>query len=105
MIALIEKGAGVPLYQIKITLKGSRPAIWRRIVIRADMPLVRFHRVIQAAMGWTDTHLHQFIAGGTFYALPDPEFVDMSPDSLNERSHTVADIAPAAKTRFIYQYE
>src|SRR2546428_5012640 len=105
MIALTDQGGGVSLYQIKITLKESKPTIWRRVVVRADMPLPKFHNVIQIAMGWTDSHLHQFHAGKTRYAIPNPEFSAMSEDSMNEKRHTVADLAPAAKNKFVYEYD
>ena len=51
MIGLVEMGGGVALLRVKITLKGSKPAIWRRVVVREDMRLDRFHNVIQIAMG------------------------------------------------------
>lgn len=97
------------LYQLKITLKWSKPPIWRRVVVRADMPLDHLHGLIQIAMGWTDSHLHQFIAGSgfarTFYGRPDPEFADMGSETLNEKRYTVADLALAAKKKFIYEYD
>lgn len=34
-------------YQIKITLKGSRPPIWRRVVVPAEIGLDQLHVVIQ----------------------------------------------------------
>jgi hypothetical protein len=46
-------------FQIKITLLGSRPPIWRRLVV-PDMILDELHGAIQIAMGWTDSHLHEF---------------------------------------------
>jgi hypothetical protein len=93
------------LYQLKITLKWSKPPIWRRVVVRANMPLDHLHGLIQIAMGWTDSHLHQFIVGRTFYGKPDPEFADMGSETLNEKRYTVADLAPAAKKKFIYEYD
>ena len=105
MIALTDQGGAVSLYQLKITLKESKPPIWRRVIVRADMPLVRFHKVIQLAMGWTDSHLHQFHAGQTRYVIPDREFPDMSENALNEKRYTVADLAPAAKSKFVYEYD
>jgi len=101
----IEPGAGVPLYQLKITLQWSKPPIWRRVLVRADMRLGRLHDVIQMAMPWTNSHMHQFIAGRTFYGKPDPEFADMGNETLNEKGYTVADLAPAAKKKFIYEYD
>lgn len=37
------------IYQIKVTLLGTRPAIWRRLLV-PDCPLMDFHDVLQAAM-------------------------------------------------------
>lgn len=49
------------VYQLRITLKGTKPPIWRRVAVPADITLGRLHEVIQIVMGWTDSHLHQFI--------------------------------------------
>jgi hypothetical protein len=97
MIGPIETGGGVPLYQLKITLKWSQPAIWRRVVVRADMKLDRLHQVIQIVMPWTNSHMHQFIVGRIYYGRPDPMLADMLSETLNEIKYTVADLAPAAK--------
>jgi hypothetical protein len=111
MIANLEPydRGGVPLYQLKLTLKWSKPPIWRRVLVRGDMTLDRLHNVIQIAMGWTDSHLHQFMGGSgfarTFYGRPDPEFADMGCEMLNEKRYTVGDLAPAAKRKFIYEYD
>ena len=69
------------------------------------MPLNRLHDLIQIVMGWTNSHLHQFIVGRTFYGAPDPEFGDTGMEMLNEKRFTVADLAPAAKKKFIYEYD
>lgn len=104
-ISKIQSGGGVPLYQLKITLKWSKPPIWRRVVARADMPLDRLHWLMQMVMGWTDSHLHQFVVGRTCYGQPDGEFAGMASETLNEKRFTVADLAPAAKSKFIYEYD
>ena len=108
-ISEIQSGGGAPLYQLKITLKWSKPPIWRRVVVRADMTLDRLHNVIQMVMGWTNSHLHQFIAGSgfarTFYGKPDPEVAEMGSETLNEKRYRIADLAPAAKRKFIYEYD
>ena len=46
---------------LRITLNGSKPPIWRRVAVRSDIRLGELHEVIQIAMGWTDSHLHQFV--------------------------------------------
>ena len=105
MIRLADTGGGTPLYQLKITLRDCKPPIWRRIVVRADMKLDRLHRVIQTAMGWSDCHLHQFVVGRVFYGVPDRERDDFGTETLNEKRYTVADLAPVAKRKFIYEYD
>ncbi len=98
-----------PRYQLKLTLKWSKPPIWRRVVVRADMTLEDLHEVIQMAMGWTNSHMHQFIGGSgfkrVFYGRADPALGEMRGEMLDEQCHTVADLAPAAKRKFIYEYD
>jgi len=48
------------VYQFKITLKGIRPPIWRRIVVPKNYTFWDLHVAIQDAMGWLDSHLHMF---------------------------------------------
>ena len=105
MIGLVESTGSVSLYQLKITLMYSDPAIWRRVVVPANFKLDRLHQVIQRVMPWTDSHLHQFIVRRTCYGRPDPEFADKGSETLNEKHYTIADIAPGAKKKFIYEYD
>lgn len=67
------------LYRLRIELEGITPLIWRRLWIGGDVPLAKLHHVIQAAMGWTDAHSHEFQIGGTSYGMPeaDPDFAPM----------------------------
>jgi hypothetical protein len=58
--------------QLKITLLGSRPPIWRRVQVNGGISLARLHDVIQTVMGWTDSHLHCFRVEGVTFSSPDP---------------------------------
>jgi len=108
-ISKTRSASGVPLYQLKITLKWSKPPIWRRLIVPANMTLARLHDVIQIAMGWTNSHLHQFITGKgptvTYYGQKDPDYADTGPEMFDERRYHVGDLAPAAKAKFIYEYD
>src|SRR5690349_12196689 len=60
------------LFQFKIALLEITSPIWRRIQV-PDCTLGDFHELIQAAMGWQNCHLHQFILDDVRYGIPDPE--------------------------------
>jgi hypothetical protein len=61
-------------YQIKVQLCGvTKPPVWRRLQVPADLSLDRLHEVIQTAMGWHNCHMHVFSDGWSEYGLPDRE--------------------------------
>ena len=60
---------GEKVLQLKITLAGSKPPIWRRVQVRESMHLGDLHRVVQIVMGWDDYHLHLFQVGDRSFSL------------------------------------
>ncbi len=50
----------VTVHQLKISLEGVEPIVWRRVQLRSTDTLARLHEVIQIAMGWENYHLHRF---------------------------------------------
>ena len=48
-----------------------KPAIWRRLLLPEDLNFAQLHEVIQAAFGWTDSHLHHFVVGGLVVGAPE----------------------------------
>lgn len=63
------------IYQLKITLKGLRPPIWRRVQVHSDISFAELHDVIQVLMNWTDTHLHNFEVLGRDKGLGERVFI------------------------------
>ena len=51
--------AQAPVYHLKVSLEGLEPAIWRRLQVPGDANLGWLHAVLQVAMGWTNSHMHQ----------------------------------------------
>ncbi len=94
------------IYQLKVTLLGSRPPIWRRLLV-PELTLAQLHYVLQAAMGWEDCHLHDFRIGRQRFAVPDPDndFMD-GPASLDERKARLSDVLhkPGAKAEYTYDF-
>jgi hypothetical protein len=93
------------VYQFKITLLGAKPAIWRRIQVQ-DCTLDKLHEHIQAAMGWTNSHLHQFEIKGKRYS--DPELLDdgFEDSECGDSTRTnLSQILPKSGKRFACTYE
>lgn len=91
-----------PIYQLKVTLRHSKPPIWRRLQVRSDTTLYKLHHILQIAMGWTNSHLHQFIAYGVYYGEPDP-YLEM--DVVSERRTRLHQIVSDVKDKFLYEYD
>ena len=89
------------IYQIKVTLRHIAPPIWRRIEVPADIKLGKLHHILQAVMGWTDSHMHAFRVGMVQYGTASREFPDMF---KNERTARLDQIVAAGKT-LIYEYD
>lgn len=93
------------IYQLKITLRGSKPPIWRRVQVPGSATLDMLHAVIQIAMGWEESHLHQFFVDGATYAPPDSGFVDPFFAANDEARARLNKIAPQEGAKFTYEYD
>jgi len=62
------------IIELKVTLEYIEPAVTRILQVPADIRLDRLHLTLQAAMGWTNSHLYMFEAEGATWGLPDPDF-------------------------------
>lgn len=98
----------INIYQIQIALKDSKPKIWRRILIPSDLLLWDFHKVIQTTMGWTNSHLHQFIKDGIFYQVKYPHddmWEEMDNVDYKKKKIRISDLLIAEKDKIIYEYD
>jgi hypothetical protein len=101
------KSAAAPVrgavYQVKVTLRGVKPPIWRRLRLSAATTLAQLHQVIQVAFGWEDAHLHAFEVSGRRYSRPDFELWDEAADEGKARLQDLAS-HPGARLRYTYDF-
>ncbi|HZD51473.1 MAG TPA: helix-turn-helix domain-containing protein [Woeseiaceae bacterium] len=98
-------GRAGAVYRFKIALQDTDPAIWRRIETK-DVTLEQLHELIQTAMGWTNSHLHQFEIAGRQYA--DPRFMMNDLDDFGALDYSgvrVSDLTSEHGTRLRIGYE
>ncbi len=89
-------------HQLKVTIDGIRPPIWRRALVPSDISLACLHRVIQELFGWWDYHLHEYTIDGVRYGIDDGEGWGDPP--VDERRTKLATVAPKG-SRFRYLYD
>ena len=77
------------VFRLRVSLRGAEPEIWRQIEVVSTITLFQLHGVLQRAMGWTDSHLHQFWQADRCFGLPDPEFDTPREDERRVRLNTV----------------
>jgi hypothetical protein len=94
------------IYQLKVTLRYTKPPIWRRLLVPASLTLEVMHDVLQLAMGWYDCHLHEFHIGQKRFGEPDPEDGLMGlPPVSNERNAFLFMVLGKARAKAIYIYD
>jgi hypothetical protein len=98
----MAKRAVGPFYSLKITLQRVQPPVWRRIVISGNRTLGRLNAAVQAAMGWTHSHLHVFqAADGSTYS--DATFgID---DADDQGRVKIKDVLPSVGSRLRFEYD
>lgn len=86
---------------MRVSLSEVEPTVWRRLLVPGGVRLAKLHDVLQAAMGWEDSHLHCFRIGDRRYGQ---QFDDYPPDELDEKDVTVLQ-AVGEDDHFVYEYD
>jgi len=90
------------IYQIKVTLKGAKPPIWRRFQMANSDTLEDLHIILQIIMGWANAHMHEFTHQQQRYGIPDPDYPS---DIINESNHPISHLLKNEKDKLIYTYD
>lgn len=90
--------------QLKLGLQGTKPPIWRRVLVPMDLHLSDLHDIIQASFDWYDGHLHEFRSGGYSGTSYGPEIAEMEYDEI-EDAFLVSQLLKVEKDRLDYAYD
>ncbi|MCP1143688.1 plasmid pRiA4b ORF-3 family protein [Lysinibacillus endophyticus] len=102
------------IFQFKITLKDSKPPIWRRFEVKDTMTFYDLHKIIQIGFDWMDSHLHGFDVrksngyqihlGNRIGPILDDDF-GFSRCDYDEEVVQLKDIFKKEKDRVLYTYD
>ena len=88
---------------LAVTLDDVEPKVTRRLEVPFDLRLDRLHQTLQAALGWTDSHLWEIVADGAGWGIPDPDWPD---GPLDGRKKTLAEVIEETGSRTLrYLYD
>ena len=90
------------VYEMKVSIKGAKPAIWRRFRVSGNITFYKLHRVLQEVMGWRTYHLSEFRFGELRLGEPDPEF---GREIRSARRVKLNEILTREMAKFIYIYD
>ena len=96
----------IPIYQLRIVLHEISPPIFRVLQIKGNANLNKLHHYIQGAMGWTDSHLHEFKIKGQRYQAEEQMYDDIdNPDMFDEREFRINKLLQEGDHfEYIYDY-
>ncbi|MDQ2754232.1 MAG: plasmid pRiA4b ORF-3 family protein [Actinomycetota bacterium] len=90
------------VHRLRVTLLDVSPPVWRVVRVPSSVPLSVLHHVVQIAMGWQDSHLHEWHIDEVDYGPPDEE--SWGDELLDESATLLADVAPS-DSAFRYDYD
>jgi hypothetical protein len=104
MATKVQRNKTAPkILQLHIELRGTKPKVWRRVLVPETITLLKLHLVIQAAFGWGHSHLHEFIAGdGERYGTPDPDYDD--PGSVASENTRLTTALRRSTLSYVYDF-
>jgi hypothetical protein len=92
--------------RLTVTLDGIAPPIWRRLEVPAFATLAELHELLQAALGWTNSHLHVFEIGDERVAIPyDLDQLTDGEITRSARLVKLGDVVDHGFRRFGYEYD
>jgi len=97
-------GMTAAIARLKVTLDDVKPKVLRRIEVPADIRLHRLHLTLQAALGWTNSHLYEIRAKDVRFGLPDPDWPDGPLDARKARLIDVLEAAGTKTLRYLYDF-
>ena len=90
--------------RLKILLDDVKPVVMRRLEVPLSIRLDRLHLAIQAAMGWTNSHLYEIRAKDIGWGIPDPDWGDGPLDARKARLIDVLEDVGTKTLKYLYDF-
>jgi hypothetical protein len=90
---------------LRIELLGIKPLIWRRIRVDRSVTFKQLHEILQIALGWQDSHLHEFRVGKLLLGIKGVDELDARERVQDEDNWSLEDLLGTGVSEFEYVYD
>jgi hypothetical protein len=93
-----------PIARLKVVLDNIKPPVMRRLEVPVNIKLDRLHMVLQAAMGWTNSHLYELRFRDVGFGIPDPDWPDGPADARKVTLLDILEDTGAKSFKYLYDF-
>jgi hypothetical protein len=97
----VDQLQGEYVIQLHIELDGVEPKVWRRLLVPGDSQMSEVAETVLIAMGWENSHLHQFDIGDELYGMHADDYPE---EEIDEATVTAID-ALRGQSSFTFTYD
>jgi hypothetical protein len=90
--------------RLRITLDDVKPVVQRRVEVPLAIRLDRLHLVLQAAMGWSNSHLYEIRARDIGWGIPDQDWGDGPLDASKSRLLDMLEDVGVKALKYLYDF-
>ena len=92
-------------YQLKISMKGAKPPVWRRVNVPKDLTFNELHETIQSLFGWMDEHLYKFRIASQMLEILGPGVETNYLDDMAAEDHYLYEfLNEGTRLQYIYDF-
>ncbi len=100
-----QEKVSIRAFQMKVTLRGMRPPVWRRFFVPEDMTFNDLADVLIAVMGWNGSHLSAFeLPKSNMNIMADPWSDEKQFGERNGRKVKLSQFLPD-ENKFVFVYD
>ena len=97
-------------YTVRVTLRGIKPPIWRKVTVPSNISLRLFADLVLELMGWMGEHLNQFRKGDSYYAPAYQREEEMPPlygriENYNQEDFTLGEVLSEKGDTMVWEYD
>lgn len=92
---------GLTVHLLRVSLRDVDPPVWRRLVVRSEMPLPKLSQALERVIGWEGYHLQMFDVGGILFGEPDEDADYL----ISEKAATVKHVLPRVGASLRWDYD